>query len=104
MINLALTVTGNIISFTGVWIFFRGKRQTSYAFMAAGSWILLAAAVATDDLLMGSINGLAAVLMTWLWWKGGGRARRAFRQLGAKSTARISALVRNLAPTPAPTS
>lgn len=49
-------------------------------------------------------DGLMAVLYTWLWWRNrrNGRWRKAARELGAKSKARVEALARQMTPSPIP--
>lgn len=48
--------------------------------------------------------GLLAAFCTYQWWKNrrNGRWKRAARQLGAKSKARVQALVRRITPSPIP--
>ena len=50
------------------------------------------------------VSGLMAILYSWLWWKNrrNRKRRRALRDLGAKSRARIEAMVRQMTPSPIP--
>ena len=74
-----------------------------------GLFALSATAFFIYDALTGSpiwatFQGAAAVLHAWLWWRGRrkGRMKKALKELGAKSRARIEALVERLSPSPIP--
>lgn len=56
------------------------------------------------SLMWAVIYGLFAAYFTWLWWRGrrNGRRRKALKDLGAKSRARIEAMVRQMSPSPIP--
>lgn len=51
-----------------------------------------------------AIQCVVGVLNAWLWWRngGGGRFKRAARELGEKSKARVQALVEQMTPSPIP--
>lgn len=81
-----------------------GRRQLAYGLYAIGNWVSFIANVMEGSTIWAALFGLLAALFTWLWWKGRrrGRGRRALRELGAKSRARIEAMVRNMTPSPIP--
>lgn len=73
------------------------------AFIAALA--CFAGAVLAGSMYGEVLHGSLAVMFAWLWWRNGGgrRMKKAARELGAKSKARVAALVGNLKPSPVPT-
>jgi hypothetical protein len=48
-----------------------------------------------DNVAWSVISGTLAAIGAWIWWRSGrGKRRKALRELGAKSKARLAALVR----------
>lgn len=106
--TLALTFlisgTGCVLSVAGALLLLHNRRcDTGRALVAIGNWLVFLNAVAVENYTATAINGSIAAVTTWLWWRNGGgpRTRKTVRQLGAKSAARITALVRNIGPAPA---
>lgn len=75
-----------------------------HGLLAIANWIMFAAQVLNGDRVWAAIHGLLAVYMTWSWWRNRpkGRGRKALRELGAKSRARVQALVDRVTPSPIP--
>lgn len=75
-----------------------------HAIAAGSSWCFSLTAVAAGEPAHAALTGLTGAYFVWLWWRsGGGRGlRRTARQLGAKSAARVQALVRQMTPSPVP--
>ncbi|MFV2172265.1 hypothetical protein ACFHW2_12230 [Actinomadura sp. LOL_016] len=71
---------------------------------AIGFWLAFIACAVSQDVFRTAFFGSGAVLFTWLWWKNRprGRGRRALRELGAKSRARVRALADRMTPSPIP--
>lgn len=95
---------GCSIAGIGVALVIKGRARAGNGLMALGNWILFLNAVAVENHFGIAINGLAGVLSTYLWWKNGGgrKGRKAARELGAKSKARVQALVDQMTPSPIP--
>ena len=84
---------------------FRRSSETlerSHGYWALANWLNFVAGVINANRWLAILSGLCAVWMTWLWWNNrrNRRRRRALRELGAKSRARIAAMVRNMSPSP----
>ncbi|WP_433225429.1 hypothetical protein [Actinomadura formosensis] len=77
--------------------------RRAFGYGAASNWIGFVAGVLDGD-RASIICGLLAVWFTWEWWRRrrGGRGREVLRELGAKSRARIEAMVRQMSPSPIP--
>lgn len=71
---------------------------------AIGNWLSFLAKVMDTSPGWAAFFGLLATWFTWLWWKNRrkGRGRKALRELGAKSRARVQALVDQMTPSPIP--
>jgi hypothetical protein len=82
----------------------RGREvHTLIGVFAVASWTAVIDDVLSHDPIRMAIEGALALWWTWLWWNNrNGQDRRAARELGEKSRARIRALVTSLTPSPAP--
>jgi hypothetical protein len=96
-----------IVTMAGSW--FAGKRGLiqNPAELALATVANLAVFVGelVDGAVVGAvINGSCAAVCAYLWWKGRrkGGWRRAARELGAKSKARVEALVEQMTRSPIP--
>lgn len=80
------------------------REHLSCGLYAAGLWLDFVDAVLAASPTRAALAGLFAAWFTWRWWNGrrGGRGRKALRELGAKSRARIEALVERMKPSPIP--
>lgn len=77
----------------------------TWAYYAIGNWTLCASAVIDHSPLAASLDAVLAAFYTYRWWKDrdqDGKRRKALREIGAKSRARIAALVENMTPSPVP--
>jgi hypothetical protein len=100
-----LCVTGNLLHVAGFVAFLRaGNVRAFFRLCAAACWVLFGCAIAADRPVLVTIQAAGAAFFTWLWWlSGGGRGpRKALRQVGAKSAARIKALTQRIHPSPVP--
>lgn len=71
---------------------------------AVGLWIGFIANVIDTSPVWAAVYGLGAAYYTWRWWKNrrNGRMRKALRELGAKSRAKVQVLVDRITRSPAP--
>jgi hypothetical protein len=77
--------------------------RTGYGLSAVGCWVGWLACVVERLEGAGVIWGLLAAYFTWQWWKRRkGRGKKALKELGAKSRARVEALVRQMTRSPIP--
>lgn len=86
---------------------YRGRpelKSPCYASYAVGWWMCFLAQVMEGDPVWAALDGLVAAAYTVAWWRNRrkGRGRRALREIGAKSRARIEAMVRQITPSPIP--
>lgn len=73
-------------------------------FMAAGGFLMAVSCMLSSSYIGAGIHTATTVANLWSWWNdpnGGGRAKRAARQLGEASRTRVQALVDAIAPQPA---
>lgn len=107
VISLAALAPGAL----GVYCYFgvvrRGRVELtacSYAAFAVALWLLFIANAMTGDAFWATVDGLLAVVYTIAWWRNRrkGRGRKALKELGAKSRARVRSLVRRMTPSPIP--
>lgn len=105
MITLVLIGVGaGLAVFGAIWWRLGDNKALAFGLMAAGCWLeVLYAAIAHLPVAAVEYGALAAY-WTWRWWKHrrGGRKKRTAKALGAKSRARIQALVRRMTPSPIP--
>jgi hypothetical protein len=82
-----------------------GIPHETYGLWALGSLALFVANVLDGSMGWVIFQGSCAVIYAWLWWRGrrNGRMKKAAKELGAKSRARVEALVEQLTPSPIPT-
>jgi hypothetical protein len=106
MISVALYAVA-AVTVAAFW--FAGKRMwiQNPAELALAAVVNLAVFIAEllDGAVVGAvINGSIAAVCAYLWWKGrrNGKWKRAARELGAKSKARVEALLENMSPSPVP--
>lgn len=101
----AFIVGGATFLVTGLFTGSPDRLHLSNALYAVGCWIAFVTAVLDGDAFFTAANGLLAAWFTWKWWKNrrSGRGKRALKDLGAKSRARIERLVRQMTPSPIPT-
>lgn len=66
--------------------------------------MMIADVIALAALAPGALGVLLAVVYTIAWWRNRrkGRGRKALKELGAKSRARVRSLVRRMTPSPIP--
>ena len=78
--------------------------RTGLAMSAIAGFVLVIADVLDGSPGWATFQGALAALFVWLWWRNGGgrRMKKAARELGAKSQARVDALVNQLRPSPVP--
>jgi hypothetical protein len=105
--GFCLTVAGNAL-----WIAveivrrFRDVDEAVYSgvYAIAAICYFVGATLADFSLWWRVFFGSLAVAGIWLWWinRRKGRGKKALRQLGAKSKARVDALVRQMTPSPTP--
>jgi Flp pilus assembly protein TadB len=78
--------------------------RISLALSAIAGFILFVANVIDGSIGWAAFQGSLAVMFAWLWWRNGGnrRMKKAARELGAKSKARVDALVEQMKPSPIP--
>lgn len=71
---------------------------------AVSSWMQFVAFTIQGHHFGATVLGLLGAYWTWQWWKNrrNGRGRKALKDLGAKSRARIEALVEQMTPSPIP--
>ena len=103
LMALAMITLGGGISATRLTQALRaGESRTALIDVLATATMAVGFAIG-DNQMAHFFAGMTAVII-WIWWNGddGKRKRRAARQLGDKSRARIQALVRQLAPAPNP--
>lgn len=104
MISDLLMVTGVSLTCVAMFFWFTG-RSTRGDGIAVISNLFCAMSNFMDGRLgWGAFNATTAALLAWAWWnKGGGkRTKKAARELGAKSRARVEDLVRQMTPSPIP--
>lgn len=82
-----------------------GMPHESYGLMAAGSLMFSLSAVVSRSVGFAAFQAGLTGIYAWLWWKGRrrGRMKKAAKELGEKSRARVQALVDQLTPSPIPT-
>lgn len=103
-VGTAFIVPGAALIFIGLIKGSPDKMQLAHGLYAIGCGLSFVASVLEADALGTAINGLFTAWFTWLWWKNrrNGRRKRAMKDLGAKSRARIEAMVRQMTPSPIP--
>lgn len=76
----------------------------TYGTYAIACWLAFLSNVIDRSPDWATWSGLLAVVCTYLWWKNRreGRGKKAAKALGAKSKARVQALVRQMTPSPIP--
>jgi hypothetical protein len=76
----------------------------TYGFWALSATAFFIVNVATGSIGWAVFQGSLAAYWAWQWWRGRrkGRMKKAAKALGAKSKARIDALVDRLSPSPIP--
>lgn len=76
-----------------------------WATAAVGAFIVATSCVLVGALFPATAFGVWAGICAYLWWRNrrNGRWKRAARELGAKSRARVEALARQMTPSPIPT-
>jgi hypothetical protein len=81
----------------------RDLTATHGAYAIAG-WLAFLSNVIDQSPGWSTWSGLVAAFCTYLWWKNrrNGRWKKAAKALGAKSKARVQALVRQITPSPIP--
>lgn len=82
---------------------FRTWGQGSYSGMyAVGNGLQTLSFAVRGDVLWATAFGLVTVWALWMWWRrgGGDKTKKAARELGAKSRARVQALVDAITPAP----
>lgn len=78
------------------------EAATQRAGCAAIAYVVLALTdVLSRNWIAAAIAAACALFWAWLWWRGRKDRKKALRTLGAKSKARLEALVRNM-PKPGP--
>jgi hypothetical protein len=100
--SAALIVIGWALLLADIACLLRGYRRRLLP--ALGFLTLAAANALARDWLFAGLDGALAVWFGVQWWRGGGggHTKRAARELGAKSRARVDALVRQMTPSPIP--
>lgn len=94
---------GGVVTFVGSVAFFANDERRAWPLLTCGYVLVaLGAAARADWLAAGWFLLLAAAAAFWWWRNGGGRWRRAARELGAKSKARVEALVERMTRSPIP--
>lgn len=105
---IALCVASLPFSLVGLYWCFLGRSEEathrSHGAFAVANWLLFIGDVMREEALWAALAGPCAVLFTWLWWKNRrkGNGRKALKQLGEKSRARVAALVERMTPSPIP--
>jgi hypothetical protein len=105
MILAALTFIAVSTALAGIWA--RAKHddaEIGNALLAIANAVMVVAGVIAHHHLLTALCTFNAAAAIWMWWNGGGgrRTRKAARQLGAKSKARITAMARRMSPSPIP--
>lgn len=79
-----------------------GIPHQSYGLMACGSFLLFLSACLDHSIGFAALQAALAGIYVWLWWRNGGgrRMKKIARELGAKSKARVDALVEQMQPSP----
>ncbi|WP_141576199.1 hypothetical protein [Actinomadura sp. WMMA1423] len=97
-------VSGGYFTVTTLFSSVPEREHIADGFYALGLWLAFIANVIDVSPVWSAIYGLAAAYYTWRWWKNrrNGRGRKALRELGAKSRARVQALVDRMTPSPIP--
>lgn len=103
---MLITLVGTVPLAVGIVRCVTGAHTTEWAALyAIAFWMYF-----VSDVIAGSPTfltvgqGLFAAFYTWLWWRNRrkGRWKRAAKELGAKSRARVEALVEQMTPSPIP--
>jgi hypothetical protein len=96
--GVGVALVGNFCMLTG------RDKAVEFGFYAVGSWLVYFANIIDFSLGWAVVFGAIAVLCTYAWWKNRrkGRGKKALKQIGAKSRARVQALVRQMTPSPIP--
>lgn len=106
MIGLALGFAGFATSVigSGMLLTYRLSRHESYAVFAVANGLCWVGNAVDGNILGEILSGAPAVVFAWLWWRNRprGKGRKALRELGAKSKARVEALVERLTRSPIP--
>lgn len=100
----ALATAGLSLALIGLWLEVTGANKIlGLGLQAIGMWIGFVSVVA-DGSMWATVNGLLAIWCTYVWWKNrrNGRGKKALRELGARSRARVEAMVRQMTPSPIP--
>jgi hypothetical protein len=90
---------------TGLYIVsFFPPLRTGLALASFAAVTLFVAAVVDGSTIAAVIQGFFAATFAWLWWRNGGGhgMKKAAKSLGAKSKARVDALVKKIEPSPIP--
>lgn len=102
----AIVATTMIITFATLVLDIRGKIEvrTAYATYAICGFIQFLVKVALGESSGAVFTGTLSAVVAYLWWRNRrkGGWKKAVRQLGAKSRARIEQLVENMTPSPLP--
>lgn len=102
-------ITGICLSAAGWAVLIARWSEPGMPHETYGFWALSATAFCVYDVVTSStgwavFQGSLAAYWAWKWWQGRrkGRMKRAAKELGAKSRARVEALVERLSPSPIP--
>ena len=108
--TLVMNLTSVGLAAAGWVILIRRWSQPGMPHETYGFWALSATGFCVYDVITGNtgwavFQGCLAAYWAWMWWRGRrkGRMKKAAKELGAKSRARIDALVERLSPSPIPT-
>lgn len=104
-----VVLVGYFICATAVDLFteYKVDVRIDLAVSALSSWICFVWAVSAQISLGVAFFGLAGAFFSWLLWQfrgggRGGRGRKALRELGEKTRARVQAMVERMRPSPIP--
>ncbi len=103
VLSISLYIAGLGGTLGGLAIVARGARAKGDAVIALGNISFAIYHGFGHNYIALSLHSFFAAVAIWLWWNnpnGGGKAKKAARELGDKSRARVRALVDALMPQP----